>query len=319
MDPFVRLKLRLAWDGIKRNDLTGARQEVEEAIEARGRSAPLQSLLAEITRREGRADDAAAIAREVLGAYGPDPVAAGVLGKIQLEAGRPAEALPFLEDAYRLRPGAYAAEAVVDALVALKRHDAAQRVLTDALNRFPGIPRLLRRAVRLHEQAGRTGEAIEVLGELLRADPGNAWARRKEIELKSADRPAEDVGRLLGIGSRGRDPNLRGLHAKKLRDAGDFAGAGREYAEAAKLAPENDYWRKQAGFAFARARLDEEAVRFLRPLFLTGPDDVYVRNALFAALKRRGGGEAVAAVIDEALAQHPDKGFLHGLQRKFSS
>ena len=62
-----------------------------------------------------------------------------------------------------------------------------------------------------------------------------------------------------------------------------------------------------------------EAVRFLRPLFVTKPQDQYVRNSLFAALKRCGGSEAVVEVIDEALAQHPEKGFLHGLRRKHGS
>lgn len=319
MTPFLTTKLRQAWRCLRETDLAGARAEVEEALAAGEDHVSLHSLLAEIARREGRAADAAALAREALDRYGPDAVAASVLGRLALEANRPRDALPYLQDAYRLLPNAYAAEAVLDALVALEDFDAADRFLAEALERMPGDARLLKRAARHHDRRGRPAEALRALEELLRIDPGDDGARRMQIEIKSAGRSPEAVGTLLGIGDRGRDPHLRGLYARKLRAAGDFAGAARQFAEAADLAPENDYFRKQAGFAFAKARLDDEAIAFLQPLFLAEPQDRYVRSALLAALRRRGGPPAVAAAIDEALARHPDKAFLHGIRKKYGS
>lgn len=319
MTPFLKLKLRLAWDCIRQNELEPARREVNEALAAEGRHAPLLALLAEIALREGRDVDARALATEVLDEFGPQHVASGVLGKIALAAGKPADALPHLQDAYRLRPGAYTAEKVVDALEQLKRPDAAEQTLTTALETFPNENRLHRRAACFYERCGRREEALASLTELLRLDPGNEWARRKQIEIKSAERPPEAVSRLLSVGKRGSDPHLRGLYAKKLKAAGDFAGAAREFAEAARLEPNRPHWQKQAGFAYARARDDKEAIRLLRPLFLAEPQDRYVRNSLFAALKRDTGPEAVAAAINEALARHPDKLFLHGLRKKHAS
>ncbi len=319
MSPFLRMKLSLAWECLRKQDLPGARNEIDEAIQAEGPNAPCLALNAEIARREGRTQDAAALAQEVLNDFGPNAVAAGVLGRLALEEGKPKDALPHLQDAYRLRPSSYGAESVVDALENLGRTDEADRVLTDAMEHFPHDVRLLKGAVRFHNRCGRTTEALRLVRKLLEIDPGNQWASRMQIELKSADRSPEDVGNLLTIGSRGRDPNLRGLYAKKLRAAGDFAGAAREYAEAAKLAPDNDHWRRQAGFAYAKARQDDEAIQYLRPLFLAKPQDRYVRASLLAALKRRGGNPEVVLVIDEALAQHPEKMFLHGLRKKYGS
>lgn len=319
MNAFVQLKTKLAWQAIGQGDLAQAALEVNEALAAGERTAGLQALLAEIARREGRLADAAALAQEVLAEFGPDAVALGVLGRIALDEHRPAEAADRLKEAYRLNASAFNAALVVDALDAGKRTDEALQFLQEALGRFAGDVRLLGRAARFYRHVGRLQDARRTLDALLQVDPENEWARRLQLELKSADRPIEAIQGLLAIGDRKNDPQLHGLYAKRLKGEGDFAGAAREFAEAAKLDPRHDFWRKQAGFAYAKARADDQAVHYLRPLFIADPADQYVRSALFAALKRLAGAAEVAKAIDEALAQHPDKVFLHGIRRKYES
>lgn len=318
-DPLVQLKIKLAWQAIGRGDLAQAAQEVNEAIAAAGRTAALQALLAEIARREGRRNDAAALAEEVLEEFGPDPLALTVLGQVALQDQRPAEALDRLNEAYRINPGAYLAGLVIDALAGSKKTDEAAAFIADALGRFPADAWLLGRAARFYRYAGRIEDARRTLDALLAREPGNEWARRMQLELKSADRPAEALQSLLAVGERRFDPQLRGIYAKRLKSDGDMAGAAREFEEAARLDPGNDYWRRQAGFAYAKAGADDKAVQFLRPLFVADPSDRYVRNALFAAMKRASGAEEIVKAIDEALARHPDQMFLHGLRRKHAS
>ena len=125
------------------------------------------STLSEHASKQLLAGYGVSLAREVLEAFGPDSVAAGVLGRIALDAGKAAEALPYLEDAFRLRPSAFGADQVIDALTQLKQTEQADRFLTDALSTFPQDRRLLRRAVRFYETSGRRDEALDVLEKLL--------------------------------------------------------------------------------------------------------------------------------------------------------
>lgn len=316
---FVAMKMNSAWQCLAAGHLAQAAREIDEAIEAAGPCAQTLALRAEIARREGRPSDAAALAQDVLDRFGPNVVAAGVLGKIALDRGDNAGALGHLRDAYRLHPSTYNASLLVDALEAGGRADEAAAFIEDVLQRMPGDVRFLHRAARFCSRAGRSEDAARHLAAILAIDPQNARARSMQLELRCADRPPEELAGLIEIGDRKHDPQMRGVYARQLRRAGDFAGAAAQFAEAARLDPSNDYWRAQAGLAFARARRDDDAVRFLRPEFLAKPQDKFIRSALFAALRRRKQHAELVALIDEALARHPDKMFLHGLRKKYDA
>ena len=249
--------------------------------------------------------------------------ALAVLGEAALRRERPREALPHLEESHHLVPRAFTASLIVRSLYRAGEWEEGVARCRGFLGAHQGDLFLRQLLVRYHFHQEDHAAAEEVLREILADHPDCAQAQALLIDARTrAAPPAERVKELEGlfrVESRRRDPQLRYQQGRNRLQAGDAAGACREFAEAVALEPENRFYQSQLAFALKRAGRNAEAQRALRELFLEDPGDVYVRNALQSVCRTIGDAEGLRSAVREAIRLHPDKRFLYGLLKKAQS
>jgi DNA-binding CsgD family transcriptional regulator len=225
---------------------------------------------------EGRADDALAGAQEALAleAKGLATIALrcrALLGFVELSLGRPAEALAWLEPAWRLLTDAGYAEPSafrfvpdqVEALVQLGRLDEAGERLAWFLERANSVGR--RWALAAGERC--RGVLLAAQGRLDEA----------EAALEGAVRLSESLGQPLELGRAFLARGIVARRAKRKREADDALGRALEVFE-------------QAGMGLLAERVKAERARIgLRPHAPNELTDTEQRVAELAAAGRRNG------------------------------
>jgi len=286
-------------------------------------SSPAAFASARAALRDGRIDEAVALAEDALrAAVGPGETAGAlaVIGEAALRRDRPREALPHLDESFRLAPRAYTAGLIVKALYRTGSWEDGIARLRSFLRSFPGDPYLRRQEALYHLEKGGVPRAIEVLEGILRDDPGFALARDLLVEARTRSAAPEEKVRMLEdlfrVESKRNDPALRYRQGRNRLEAGDLAGACREFEAAAALEPGNAFYRRHLAFALKKAGNLAEAIRLLRELFIADPSDRFVRSALQGACKDAGNRETFREAVREALRLHPEAKPLLGILRK---
>jgi Flp pilus assembly protein TadD len=236
-----------------------------------------------------------------------DPLANDQLGEVLIEAGRPAEALPFLETAVRVDPRAAYACSLGRNQLALDRPAEAAGTLRRALDLaatqaapdsdVQKIHYLLGLALR---KLGQTEEAATHLAEARRlsaaAEGGSEaspaaratrWATEgSPLAALSPAARAEILGRAVGGLARAY-LNLGVLRAQSPAPAESrqrFAQAAALFASAADLDPDFPKVQLSLGIARFNARQFHEAVAPLERALAAAPDDPGLRSMLATSL-----------------------------------
>ncbi|MGH9319233.1 MAG: tetratricopeptide repeat protein, partial [Vicinamibacteria bacterium] len=169
-------------------------------------------------------------------------------------------------------------------------------------------------------KAGRAAEAVNAYEKLLVLEPGDRFAYKELMRLKTeGEKPDEAAAALKGLmrtGGRDRNPHLKTLAADRLRKAGKLPEAAQEYEQALELEPGNPYMLAQLGFLQKKLGLEEEAVETLSRAFLSNPSDNYVRRSLESLLKKRTALPRFLELVSQALSMHPEVKSLHGIRKR---
>jgi len=288
-------------------------------------SGPPPLIRARHALREGRLEEAEALGEEVLAAggdAGPHILAAAlsILGEVALRRERPRDALVHLEESCRLAQRPFTGSLIVRSLYRLGEWEEGVARCRGFLRAFPGDSYLRFYEARYHLNRREFSRAEEILGEILAGHPDFEPARGLLLEAKTRAVPPDtrvrELEGLFKIESRRNDPRLRYIQGRNRMEAGDAAGACKEFEAAVTLEPENRFYRCQHAFALKRAGLLSDAIRALRDLFIEEPGDRYVRSSFQSACRATGNMEAWRESIREALRLHPSKRFLWGLLKK---
>ncbi len=120
----------------------------------------------------------------------------------------------------------------------------------------------------------------------------------------------------MSMDSKKDDPQMHGLLAQKLKDAGQVREAAAEYRVASSLDPRNLYFLKQEGFCHNRDKNYEEALRCLGEALRRDPADYVVRNTLEKIYSARGEMKKFLHLLEEILREHPEQKPILGTIRR---
>ena len=261
-DSQVLLPLALAY--IARGHLAFAEQALRKLVDGHGGALPWRLLLAETLARQGRPGEGLEVlAPALVDVEGATPAVLRLAGELELAAGRPGEALPWLRrtlasmphDARALRAAMAAwqrlgdrddaragldellaatphATALWSARLALEQDDAAQarEVAGRWVQAMPDAPEALEARMGVALQAGAEEEALELARQLAARFPGNGPAHSVIVQVLQRRDPDEAVAHVAGLLDEAQDDQARDALTAWLALLED--GAGR-YAEAA--------------------------------------------------------------------------------------
>jgi len=137
-------------------------------------------------------------------------------------------------------------------------------------------------------------------------------ARRPQL----AEDVLKELQRVVSMDSKKDDPQMHGLLAQKLKDAGQVREAAAEYQVASSLDPRNLYFLKQEGFCHNRDKNYEEALRCLGEALRRDPADYVVRNTLEKIYSARGEMKKFLPLLEEILREHPEQKPILGTVRR---
>jgi tetratricopeptide (TPR) repeat protein len=299
--------------------LDQAEAEIERGLAGHPRSAPLLALSAELNRKRGRLPEARALLRQAQAVDAFDPEVLQVAAEIAFDSGDYRRAAEAYRQVLSRKPSSYHASRLVRALHKLGEFGEAADTARQALERHPDDPWLLSGLAAAEARRSRHREAIALYERVLKLRPGDRFAYKELMRLRTAEAPpAEAAAALKGLvrtGERRKDPQLRTLAADRLRSAGQVAEAAAEYGAALELDPGNTYALSQLGFCYRRLGDAEKAMETLARAFLARPADPYVRKSLVSICREEGQLDRLLALIDEALRLHPDVKALYGVRK----
>ncbi|MDE2198499.1 MAG: methyltransferase domain-containing protein [Rhodospirillales bacterium] len=196
--------------------------------------------------REGRAAEAVLVLDDGIAAY-PDGAALHLCrGDARAQGGDMAGAARDAADAIILDPGNVKAKAMLGAvLIELDRPAEARICLAAAVAQNPGVAAYGLALAQAEERIGDVRAAADVLHAAIAVNP---YDSRLQIALITLQMRQQDFARAAELAVRairggGADACVFGLHGHALSILGRHADAGRSYAEALKLAPEDRYVR----------------------------------------------------------------------------
>jgi len=305
---------------ISARNLDQAEEVLREELDARGECAPLLALAAQISRRRRKLAEAEAWLERARAADASDILVVQEGAELALEKGDDLRAAQLFQDALDRRPSSYLASRLSRALVRLKEFERAVEVARQALERAPDEVWLLRSLAAAEAGRGQNDAAAAAYGRLLEIAPGDSFAYKELMRLRTVDNvPDEAAAALKGLlrtGDRRRNPHLHALAADRLRGAGRLGEAAAEYRSALELDPGNAYARAQLGFCYNRMGEGALAIEALGQAFLARPADHVVSRTLETLCRKNGRLEHLLHLVDEALKLHPGVRKLWGIRKR---
>ena len=271
----TRATLARIEDCLERGDLARAQKMCRQVLARDSRNAQVLRLLALVSLRAGRVEEALEHAYAGVAAGDTDAACHDMVGQVLTAAGQLGKAILELQRAIELRPGfAQAHLHLGDAYAASRSPAAAEDEYRAALKIWPDYPEVHYALGRLLHAEGRSAEAIAAFETAVRVKPGF-------------------VDAYLSLGD---------VHAS----LGDHAGACEAAKKATKAAPGS----VQAWSAFARTcqalgRRDDAERAFRRGLELV-PDHGGCLLGLVALLEQSLRFEEAIPVLRHALTRAPD-------------
>jgi Flp pilus assembly protein TadD len=259
------------------------------------------------------------------------------LGEFYNSVGRPAEAVPHLLEAVRLRPGdASPYVNVGQSYYLLERNDLAGELFSKALRLKPGDGITLNNLARIRFVDGEISESIRLYEAAIAAIPefpdaqrrlavalllaGRTAAARGHLERATVQAPEDETARelLRGLVAFERNPDdpaaagfrreLAGAHreaGRALQARGKKGDAAAHLDRALALVPSFLEARVDRGvLLMEEGRLEEAAAEFRKALKIA-PGAPLVHNNLGYVLEQMGRREDAIAEYREALRLHP--------------
>jgi len=302
----------------------GRFSEAEEEIEKELKKNPdqpfLKMSLADLYLRQDRLAQARILVEEVLSQDPQHPQALTVLGELFLRQNSPAEALECFRQAFAREPRDYLILRSARALKEMRRFAEALEELEKVLVVKPkSFPFLKEKGLLLYKMK-RFDRALEVFERAKEVSPEDPFVQKQILLLRSRARPGDQVlkelQRVVSMDSKKDDPQMHGLLAQKLKDAGQVREAAAEYRVASSLDPRNLYFLKQEGFCHNRDKNYEEALRCLGEALRRDPADYVVRNTLEKIYSARGEMKKFLHLLEEILREHPEQKPILGTVRR---
>lgn len=230
--------------------------------------------------RTGRDAEADAVADVLLAQNPSNPQALVIKGNVLMARDRHGEAIAYLEAAQGPVPARYITGRL--ALAYYHLGDTGRLVQLSETKAGQNHPGVLKYLGLLRERKGRRNEAIDLYQRVLKLDPDDRFTYGRLMELRTAGLPEDEVERDLTrvMKVKGAEAQLLAVRARTARRANRFADALRDYAEAARLEPSNQFFWAQAGFSAIRAGDRKAAVGFLERALRLKPGDSVVGKSL---------------------------------------
>jgi len=318
---YSRIKYERARDLKKRGEFQAAEIELMEALEEQPDHPLLKVSLADLYQRQGKLKEARILTESILSADPEFPRALYVLGRIYLDEGEPEEALPCFQKASRRDQSPYMIRQMVRTLREMERYEEALGNLEPALAGAGENVSLLKEKALILNRLNRREEARALYEKLHDLVPGDGFVRRELYNLKSMARPKGEVLKeleaVLRLPSRKDDPQLHGLLAQKLKEAGKLKEAASAFRKAWRLSDDNPFFLKQAGFCHHRLGEREEALQALGQAFRKDPSDFRVKSTLESIYKTKGDWKSYVELIEDILKDQPHQVKLAGTLKKF--
>jgi len=298
--------------------------EAEEEIQRELKKNPdqpfLKMSLADLCLRQDRLAQARILVEEVLAQDPQHPQALTVLGDLFLKQNSPKEALECFRQALAREPRDYLVLRSARALKEMKRFAEALEELEKVLVVKPkSFPFLKEKGLVLNRMK-RFDRALEAFEKAKEISPDDSFVHAEILRLKSRVRPGDQVlkelQRVVSMDSKKDDPQMHGLLAQKLKDAGQVREAAAEYQVASSLDPRNLYFLKQEGFCHNRDKNYEQALRCLAEALRRDPADYVVRNTLEKIFSTRGEMKKFLHLLEEIFRQHPEQKPILGTVRR---
>jgi Flp pilus assembly protein TadD len=224
-------------------------------------------------------------------------------GRAAVDAGRPHEALPILEQATRSRPDdAEAWNQLGRALNNLRRHPEARQAFETAAGLAPDSADILTNLGHVCRATGDLSEAARVLREATRLAPDHRRALSCLASVLVTSGETEEGLSLMRAAARAAvdDPWPSVQLGDALQGLGNLEEAESAYRHALKVSP--DLSAAQAGLGAALDALGryEEAESWLRRALESSPGDTAAIGSLCHVLELAGRPREVLSLIDAA-------------------
>lgn len=280
----------------------------------------LKMSLADLCLRQDRLAQARMLVEEVLAQDPQNPQALTVLGDLFLRQNSPREALECFRQALAREPRDYLVLRSARALKEMRRFAEALEELDKVLVVKPkNFPFLKEKGLVLHKMK-KFDRALEAFERAKEISPDDSFVHAEILRLKSRARPGDQVvkefQRVVSMESKKDDPQMHGLLAQKLKDAGQVREAAAEYRVASSLDPRNLFFLKQEGFCHYRDKNYPEAIRCLGEGLRRDPGDSIVRKTLEKIYAARGEIGEFLHLLEEILREHPEQKPILGTIRR---
>jgi len=303
---------------------SGKFEEAEKEIQAALRQNPehnlLKTSLADLYLRQGRLIEGRILAEEVLANDPQHPQALAVLGDFFLMEHSPRQAWECYRQASFRDPRPYL---ILKAARALKEMgnfaEALQELEKVLVVQRENFPFLKEKALILNRMK-KFDQALDCYEKIKELRPDDRFVQKEIMRLRARTRPQPQVLKELeavaSMDSKKDDPQIHGLLAQKLKDAGMIREAVAEYVAASALEPGNLFFLKQQGFCHYRLKDYTQAIHCLAGAFRRDPQDIAVRKTLEKSFEAQGNLAEFLKLLEETFRQHPRSKFLLGTIKK---
>lgn len=301
-----------------------AERELKEALDEQPDHPLLLASLAHLYLKQDRVAEAK-IMTESISARDPGNRRALFLqGEIFFRENFLEKALECFRQAARQDSSPYLIHGVAKTLRAMERYEEALEIVDTALMSDRESLRLLKEKAMILNRMGRWKESQTVYEKVKEVDPDDRFARKEIYRLRGMDRPEEKVihelKRVIQLSPDKDDPQIVGLLAQKLKEAGKMKEAADEFYNAWQLDPGNLFFLKQEGFCRYRLGEYHKAIDALARVFQENPDDYRIKSTLQKMYRATGNMDDFIELLEKILQTHPGKvkliGILKGLKKQ---
>ena len=275
-----------------------------------------KSCLADLYLHQGRLVEARILAEEAL-AQDPQQVQGlTILGDVFLRQHSPQGALECYRQAYSRDPRPYLSLRIARSLKEMENFEEALLELEKVLVVMPQSCFFLKEKAMILNRMKRFDEALQLYEKIREACPADPFVQKEILRLRSRTRTEgqviKELKAVVAMDSKKDNPQIHGLLAQKLKEAGLISEAIAEYRAAAGLEPKNVYFRKQQGFCHYRLKEYHQAIQLLAESFQKDPADYVTRKTLEKSYEAIGNLRGFLDLLEDTLHQHPQNKSLLG-------